>query len=164
MSSDTILMPLAADLFSLRGLRNLGPALREWQRDWQEVVAPRIPEQIEAHAGDVRPLGYVTMQPIVRVDRPLVSYQRWLERIPLVYDRCVLGNDPPSAAADNEIATIRNYRSLMPLAHDARKPMFDLRPADGAMGSTLSYVQTCRSEFEELTRKIDARLAAVATE
>ncbi|ASU82039.1 chromosome partitioning protein [Nocardiopsis gilva YIM 90087] len=164
LSSDTVLMPLAAELFSLRGLRNLGPTLREWRRDWKELVLPRAPEQIELPAGDMHPLGYVIMQPTVRLDRPVLAYQRWLERIPLVYDRYVLGNDPPSAKPDHEIATIRNYRSLMPLAHDARKPMFDLRPADGAMGSTQAYVQTCRSEFEELTRRIDTRLAAMASE
>ena len=31
--------------------------------------------------------------------------------------------------------TLRNYRSLMPMAQEARKPMFDLSPADGAIGS-----------------------------
>ncbi|GAA3731225.1 ParA family protein [Salinactinospora qingdaonensis] len=164
LSSDTVLMPLAAELFSLRGLRNLGPTLRQWRKDWRELVVPRAPQQIEVPAGTMTPLGYVIMQPTVRLDRPVQAYQRWLERIPLVYDKFVLGNEPPSAKPTHEIATIRNYRSLMPLAHDARKPMFELRPADGAMGSTQAYVQTCRSEFEDLTRKVDARLAGLLRE
>ena len=34
--------------------------------------------------------------------------------------------------------------------HEARKPMFDLRPADGAIGSHAQLVQACREDFEAL--------------
>ncbi|ASU59145.1 ParA family protein [Nocardiopsis dassonvillei] len=162
LSSDTVLMPLAADLFSLRGLRNLGPTLRSWRSDWQNIVLPRAPEGLEVPSGHMLPLGYVIMQPGMRLDRPVQAYQRWLQRIPIVYDRYVLDQRIPSAEAEHEIATIRNYRSLMPLAHDARKPMFDLRAADGALGSTQTFVQTCYRDFRDLTEKIDARLVQTA--
>ncbi|PDP88683.1 chromosome partitioning protein [Glycomyces fuscus] len=162
LSSDTVLMPLAADLFSLRGLRNLGPTLREWRGDWQDIVLPRAPRDLEVPSGHMLPIGYVIMQPGMRLDRPVQAYQRWLERIPVVYDRFVLNQDTSSANAEHEIATIRNYRSLMPLAHDARKPMFDLRAADGALGSTQTFVQTCYRDFRDLVEKIDARLVQTA--
>jgi hypothetical protein len=42
--ADAVLMPLAADLFSLQGLRNLGPTLRNWRRDWQQLILPRVPD------------------------------------------------------------------------------------------------------------------------
>jgi chromosome partitioning protein len=45
----------------------------------------------------------------------------------------------------------------MPLAHDARKPMFDLRAADGALGSIGRLVQTCYQEFAALARTVAAR-------
>lgn len=35
LAADCVLMPLAADLYSLRGLRNLGPSLRDWRQAWQ---------------------------------------------------------------------------------------------------------------------------------
>lgn len=150
LGADYVLMPLAADLFSLKGLSNLGPALRQWRKDWQEVVRPRVPAGIDAPAGTMEPLGYVIMQPEMRLDRPVKAYARWLDRIPVVFNSDVLGMQPPSADRQYEIATLRNYRSLMPLAHDARKPMFDLRTADGALGSTQKYVQTCYTEFRSL--------------
>ncbi|MBB5999435.1 hypothetical protein HNR25_003186 [Streptomonospora salina] len=50
----------------------------------------------------------------------------------------------------------------MPLAHDAHKPMFDLKPADGAIGSTQQYVGTCRSDFKKLSEDILARLNTAA--
>ena len=47
----------------------------------------------------------------------------------------------------------------MPLALDARKPMFDLRPADGAIGSHMDSVRRCREDYERLTAQILARIS-----
>src|SRR5699024_10074682 len=55
LSSDTVLMPLAADLFSLRGLRNLGPTLREWRQKWEQFVLPWAPEGLELPTGRMAP-------------------------------------------------------------------------------------------------------------
>ncbi|WP_228471105.1 ParA family protein [Streptomyces alkaliphilus] len=162
ISADTVLMPLAADLFSLKGLSNLGPTLRRWRSDWQSLVLPRVPRDISAPSATMRPLGYVIMQPEMRLDRPFKAYERWLERIPWVYSSAVLGESSPDSHGDHHrIATLRNHRSLMPLAHDARKPMFDLRPVDGALGSTQQYVKTCFKEFEALSGKVLARLERI---
>ncbi|MFF5488135.1 ParA family protein [Streptomyces virginiae] len=159
ISADTVLMPLAADLFSLKGLSNLGPTLRQWRADWQQLVLPRVPANISAPRAEMRPLGYVIMQPEMRLDRPVKAYERWLKRIPWVYSSAVLDEAEPTREDDqHRIATMRNYRSLMPLAHDARKPMFDLKPADGALGSTQQYVKTCFKEFQALSRGVLARI------
>ncbi|MET8541086.1 AAA family ATPase [Kitasatospora sp. NPDC004799] len=161
LAADTVLMPLAADLFSLKGLLNLGPTLRDWRRTWQGLVRPQIPSTIPAPSASMKPLGYVIMQPEMRLDRPVRAYERWLARIPWVYGTAVLGHSSwPTEDRSYEIATMRNYRSLMPLAHDARKPMFDLKAADGALGSTQKYVQTCYQEFRVLAEEIMARLEA----
>lgn len=93
----------------------------------------------------------------MRLDRPVKAYRRWLERIPWVFSTAVLGVEDIEGGRSYEIATMRNYRSLMPLAHDARKPMFDLRAADGALGSTQRYVKTCYDEFRTLAQDVLAR-------
>ncbi|MFJ3089911.1 AAA family ATPase [Streptomyces sp. NPDC086838] len=158
IAADTVLMPLAADLFSLKGLSNLGPTLRDWRRNWQQLVLPQVPSGFSAPRADMRPLGYVIMQPEMRLDRPVKAYLRWLQRIPWVYAAAVLNEEAPEHDDDqHRIATLRNYRSLMPLAHDARKPMFDLKAADGALGSTQKYVQTCYREFHGLAEGVLAR-------
>ncbi|MER6630667.1 ParA family protein [Streptomyces sp. NPDC000987] len=163
IAADTVLMPMAADLFSLKGLLNLGPTLREWRDQWQHLVQPKIPAAISAPSAAMQPLGYVIMQPEMRLDRPVRAYERWLARIPWVYGTAVLGHaDWPTDDRSYEIATLRNYRSLMPLAHDARKPMFDLRAADGALGSTQKYVQTCYQEFKALAEAVTDRLSVSA--
>ncbi|RAO07807.1 MULTISPECIES: ParA family protein [Micromonospora] len=158
LAADTVLMPLAADLFSLRGLRNLGPALRDWRRVWQTNVLPHVPPDISAPLGTMTPLGYVVMQPKMRLDRPVKAYQRWLDRVPVVFATSVLNQPSEGSDGSYEVATLRNYQSLMPLAHDARKPMFDLRSADGALGSTQTLVQRCFQDFKSLSEKVLKRL------
>lgn len=54
-----------------------------------------------------------------------------------------------------QLASLRNYRSLTLLAQDAVSPMFDLRPAEGALGSTGRLVGKL-SEFEELAGRVMA--------
>lgn len=156
LASDNLVVPLAADLFSLQGLRNLGPTLREWRQAWQNLGLPRVPSTIDAPGGAMEPIGYVVLQHTVRLDRPAKAYDRWLRRIPGEFHRSVLGDPAISGGAADpyQLASLRNYRSLMPLAQDARKPMFDLRAGDGALGSTGRLVQTCYREFEHLAGRV----------
>ncbi|WP_308222658.1 MULTISPECIES: ParA family protein [Frankia] len=162
LSADTVLMPIAADLFSLRGLRNLGPTLRDWRSTWQGTVLPKVPERIAAPRGLMMPIGYIVMQPPTRADRPAKSHDRWLDRIPEVFSTSVLGAGHPDAHDRSfEIATMRNYANLVPLAHDARKPMFELRAGDGALGGTQTAVRRCYTDFRDLALKVRARLAYI---
>jgi hypothetical protein len=55
------------------------------------------------------------------------------------------------------LATLKDYRSLiMPLAREARKPMFHLKPADGAIGSHVYAVQSCYRDFRNLASQIES--------
>ena len=53
---------------------------------------------------------------------------------------------------------IKHYRSLMPMAMEARKPMFALTSADGAIGAHQANVQQCHNDFSALCRQIAARV------
>lgn len=57
----------------------------------------------------------------------------------------------------NRIARLKDYRSLMPLAQEARKPMFLLRPADGAFGGHQQAIMDCYGDFNIVTREIMRR-------
>ena len=46
----------------------------------------------------------------------------------------------------------------MPLAQDALKPMFYLKPADGALGAHIYAVQSCFGDFEKLAKSIAERV------
>jgi chromosome partitioning protein len=157
LAADFLLIPLAADLFSLQGLRNLGPTVRDWRKQWQlirELVASKT--VIDLPTGKMVPAGYIVLQHAVRLDRPVKAYAKWLDRIPDVYRTAVLGDTvgPDSSLGGHCLGTLRNFRSLMPMAQDARKPMFDLTPADGAIGSHAQLVKTCFLDFRNLALKV----------
>ncbi|WP_027140311.1 AAA family ATPase [Pseudofrankia saprophytica] len=159
LSADTVLMPIGADLFSLRGLRNLGPTLRDWRSTWQGMVLPKVPDRIAAPRALMMPIGYVIMQPASGRDRPVRAYDRWLDRIPEVFATSVLGTqraDPFDKSF--EIANLPHYQALMPLAQDARKPMFELRAGDGALAAAQTQVRKCYQEFRDLAVNVRERL------
>ena len=154
LAADYIVVPLAADLFSLQGLRNLGPTIRDWRKQWQRIKEGAS-VNFDLPPGEMTPAGYVVLQHAVRLDRPVRAYERWLRRIPGEYRLSVL--DEPEGDGDSGehcLATLRNYRSLMPMAQDARKPIFDLTAADGAIGSHAQLARTCESEFGSLALRI----------
>jgi len=159
IAAEQVVLPLAPDLFSLQGLRNLGPTMREWRKGWQKRLG-ELPEMagIDAPTGEMQPLGYVVMQHSVRDSRPVKAYQRWLDRIPAVYRKAVLDKEatkPPAVERDPFcLSLLKHYRSLMPLAMDARKPMFSLKPADGAIGAHVEAVRACHDDFLNLAKRI----------
>ena len=158
LAADFVVVPLAADLYSLQGLRNLGPTLRQWRKQWRRVLegTEEMSLPISLPKGSMKPAGYVVMQHVVRLDRVVKAYDKWLQRIPTVYQDVVLGGDDAGILFKESycLASLRNYRSLMPMAQEARKPMFDLTSKDGAIGSHAALVKTCYNEFEALARRI----------
>ncbi len=52
------------------------------------------------------------------------------------------------------LARLKHYRSLVPLAQEARKPIFQLTSADGAIGGHSYAVQEARGDFGTLAQRI----------
>jgi len=165
IAADYVVVPLSPDLFSLQGLRNLGPTLRRWRREWQERLAKNPAPDLKLPAGNMEPIGYIILQHSVRLDRPVKAYDRWVARIPEVYRSDVLDKPEGEKVAVEKnpyrLALLKHYRSLMPLAQEARKPMFDLKPADGAIGAHVQAVHSAYQDFSALAREI-ARRTGVA--
>jgi hypothetical protein len=87
----------------------------------------------------------------------LRAYQRFVARFPEVFHEELLGDEPPAGEDPFQLALLRHYRSLAPLALEARKPIFDLKAADGAIGSHAATVRDANKAFAELARTIAAR-------
>lgn len=162
IAAEHVVIPLAPDLYSLQGLRNLGPRLRRWRQEWGERRARNPVPEISTPGGAMHAAGYVVLQHAVRLDRPVRAYDRWIQRIPEEYRVSVLNLpfDDRNISVENDpdcLATLKHYRSLMPLAQEARKPMFFLRAADGAIGGHAKAVQDCYRDFALLARKVASR-------
>ena len=56
------------------------------------------------------------------------------------------------------LGRLKDYRSLIAMAQEARKPMFKLRPGDGAIGGHQGAVSAAYDDFEKLAREIASRI------
>lgn len=177
IATDFVVIPLGADLYSLQGLKNLGPTLRTWRKKWAKRCDNWEDEMdmsdAEAAAlllppGRMLPLGYLCQQYGVRLERPVKAYDKWVQRIPAVYREKVLGEKhPPHIRQEDDpccLATIKHYRSLIPMGQEHRKPIFDLTSADGAIGSHANAVRAAREDFATLADTIWARMRQAGAE
>lgn len=163
IAADWVATPLGADLFSIQGLRNLGPTLARWREEWHERLAKNPVPTLPLPTGSMDPVGYIVMQPNLYGGQVTRAYDRWLRKIPLVYGERVrrLETSPELSIADDPccLAVLKHYRSLMPMAQTARKPIFKLTSADGAIGAHSQAVQQVKSEFQQLSRKLLGRIS-----
>jgi len=161
IGADFVVIPLGPDLFSLQGLENLGPALRSWRDGWCKRLDQDPPEDVQLPPGSIQPIGYVVLRHSIRLDRPVKAFERWIARIPSTYADAVLNEEPDdSVTTDTDphcIAKLKDYRSLMPLAQEARKPMFFLKAADGALGAHTYAVTNAYKDFKDVAQKIAAK-------
>ena len=158
LACDYVVVPLGADLFSLQGLRNMGPTMRRWRETWSEARSKNPDQSLVLPSGTMRPIGYVAMRYSTTESRPARAYAKWIRRMPKQYREFIL-NDQNAVESDPEsdpyrLATLKDYRSLMPLAQEARKPMFLLRAGDGAFGGHQQAVLKCYGDFQTLTENI----------
>ncbi len=163
IATDYVVVPVGTDLFSLRGLRNLGPTLRAWRKDWRKRLDNWPKPDFALPAGRMEPIGYVAQQHSVRLNRPVRAYDMWINRIPEEYAKQLLddteGPYPETPALDKSaLATIKHYRSLVPLAQEARKPIFQLTAADGAIGGHAKAAYNSYDDFRNLAQEILRRI------
>ncbi|MDD4650757.1 MAG: AAA family ATPase [Methanothrix sp.] len=126
---------------------SIEPLLRGTGDIVEKPYVERIDERINLLIGDLE-LG-----------RPVKAYERWAKRIPEVYSEEILGKKPKTGGvgSQNQMGSVRHYRSLMPMAQEAHKPIFHLRPADGAIGSLQNAIHDARDNFKQLAVEIARR-------
>jgi cellulose biosynthesis protein BcsQ len=155
LASDFAVAPVAVDPYSLRALM----VLRQW--------LPSAREASERQIRTTKPLGYVVTQAVTRLSRPIDTYHKWIAQIPRGYHSTVLCDELRPASPDDDplcLGFMRHYLGLISLAQDARKPMFHLKPADGAIGAHMDSVLRCREDFEHIARSILERADALSSE
>lgn len=161
IGSDHVVIPLAADLFSLQGLRNLGPTLVGWRADWRKRVDNWPRPDFELPKGAMKPEGYILMQHMERLSRPVKAYKKWVDRIPGTYQENVLRSSTMKRVKANDgncLARLKHYRSLVPMAQEVRRPIFHLTAADGAIGNHSLAVRDAWSDFKALAGAILDRI------
>lgn len=166
LAADHVIFPVGADLFSLYGLRNLGPTITRWRKQWRQRLAHFHEQHPDAALslppGAMEPSGYIVAQHGSQYGGRANGFSRkWMEAIPDVYLRAVCGDeDTPVPSLDSDpncLARLKHYRSLISIAQEARKPVFHLTPADGAIGAHSYAVRDFEDEFRALAQRIAQR-------
>jgi len=160
LGSDFVIVPVAPDLFSLQGLKNIGVKLAEWRKGWEKGLE-RVPpkRRIRYPSSKFTPLGYVILQHNVYGSRPVNAYVQWAVKIPELFAQQVIKDTTwteQRTVKDDPycLALLKNYYSLAPMAMQAKKPMFLLKYADGARGAHLNAVQRVYEDFEQFTETV----------
>lgn len=158
IAADYVIVPMAADLFSLQGLKNLGLRLSIWQTEWADRVSRSRASDLSLPHGALKPLGYIVMQHGIKESRPVKSYLKWANRIPAVFREYVLhtSSEEVLTITDDKycLALLKHYHSLVPMGMEVRKPIFQLKPADGAIGAHYQAVQSAHADFKQLAERI----------
>lgn len=158
LAADNVLVPVAPDLFSLQGLENVGPRLSTWREQWRDRLdrAPAV-EDMALPPGTMHPLGYVISRHSVLAGGAVKAFQRWIDRMPAAY-RTAFGEEPIEGLEIGDdprcLGQLKDYRSLMPMAQEAKKPIFLLKPADGAIGGHLGAVREAYGDFKALAKSL----------
>ncbi len=164
LAAEFVVLPVAADMFSLQGIKNLGKTLHTWRIQWTKRTAEYTKDVSSISSGRMLPIGYVLVQYTSRERRPVKSYIKWADRIPDVYNEFIERTQVNHLEIDDDdhcLAMLKHYHSLIPMAMEAHKPLFLLKPADGAIGSHLQAVKNSYADFQKLTKKIIARSKSV---
>lgn len=159
ISSDYIIMPVASDLFSLQGIKNLGTTLENWKGQWTLRMEHKPKDlTIPIPQNDIIPVGYILMQYSAKESKPVNAYLNWANRIPNVYSEYVTHANQSAEinieSDPNCLALLKHFRSLAPMSMEVHKPIFLLRPADGAIGAHVYAVKQAYEEFNQLTQRI----------
>ncbi|HEV7284260.1 MAG TPA: AAA family ATPase [Kaistia sp.] len=160
IASDHVVIPLAPDLFSIQGIENVGPALRDWREAWDDRRKRAPQAGFPLPAGRMEPIGYVVSRHAIFAGSATRADQHWIDRVPSAYAKHVVEEAPPEPGAEdrNCLARLKDYRWLMAMAQEARKPMFLLKPGNGAIGGHQGAVQDCYADFRRLANRIASRV------
>lgn len=158
IAAEYVVVPVAPDLFSMQGLANVGPRLSSWREEWGERRAKAPPSlDFTLPVGGMKPLGYVVSRHSVLAGGAVKAFQRWIDRMPAAYRESFEEPKAEGVEVSNDtfcLAQLKDYRSLMPMAQEAKKPMFALKPADGAIGGHQGAVRQAYDDFKGLAKAI----------
>jgi len=165
ISSDYVVIPLDPSLFSMYGLRSVGPILQEWREAWQERLRKK-PTFMNIPKGGMEPIGYIINRfKVVDGEKPSQSHQKWINRMSEEYRRFILMNGTKESKRKirkplNKLAQLQNYQSLTERAQELRKPLFLLEPPDVVKwkGATQTSIKNCFNGFRHLAEEIRKRI------
>jgi cellulose biosynthesis protein BcsQ len=153
LDCDNIFVPRVPDLFSLRGSQNLGRVLAGWIRLYSDALQRSGKMSFDVLRGEPKFSGYILQQFDNYRKRKTKAWDRWGKQVPDYIQEYVikpLGEKHVLELENYLLGEFKNYHSLIPMAQDAQKPIYELTSQDGVVGAHHEYVDRCEKEFQVL--------------
>jgi cellulose biosynthesis protein BcsQ len=156
--SDFVIVPIAPDLFSIRGTENLGSKLETWRREWDQCNNAWAGNGIEIPKGRPKFLGYVVQNHNIRNNAAGMTrgWQLFGNRVEaavqenIIVKLAPLGQVVPRTAGDYNLGQIPNLHSLIPYSLEARKPVYKCTSTDGLRGAHIASARESSDLFDPI--------------
>jgi cellulose biosynthesis protein BcsQ len=129
LDCDYLIVPMAADLFSLRALKTLGRTLVEWISSWN-TIADLAPRGLELLPGQPKLLGYIPEGFRVYDGAPTQKARRFLSQIDREMSSqvvAVLQGLDPELVPDRtglKLGELKDFGALVPASQAEGRPLY----------------------------------------
>jgi chromosome partitioning protein len=166
LGCDFFFIPVIPDLFSIRGLQNIGKTFVKWINEWK-IATNEIKLPFSIQKGKPCFSGYITQNFNIYRKDPTRNWAKWDKIIPEIIDKKII---KPFKNIDNSLikdlnngsfllGDFKNYHSLAPCSQRLNKPIFDLTSKDEGVNSGYnSSIKNCKVEFEDIANKVNRSL------
>ncbi len=161
-ASDYFIVPIAPDLFSLKGIENLGNKLALWKREWKQCAdawnTAESDEELRIPSGDPIFAGYVLQQHNVRStskDGMTKGWSIYNSQIEEAVKRLLAEKLELTHQSQWELGKIPNLDSLVPYSQNARKPIYECKSADGLRGEHITKARDSKKLYDEIIDNIE---------
>ena len=173
IGADSLIVPMASDLFSLRALPSVGQSLSTWVSQWNTANAHPVAQELpfEIQRGCPKLLGYVSQQFNIYRGDPTQAFQNWIKKTPGLVERGLLAElrthedgkggtlADPADQTDVEMGTLKNYHSLVPHAQKLRQAIFEMEQDEIILANQLKRARDSEKEFRAIADEIIKRTA-----
>lgn len=157
-----MIVPVAPDLFSIRGTENLGSKLEKWRKEWDQCNGAWSGDSFPIPKGRPSFLGFVTQQYNVRHNASGMTqgWQIFGNRLESaiqtnIVDRLrPLGQVRDGHAMTFDLGKIPNLHSLIPYSLEARKPVFQCASSDKLNGAHIKQASDSKALFQPIAQRI----------
>ena len=157
--TDYIIVPVAPDLFSIRGTENLGSKFETWRREWDQCNAAWAGGGLAIPTGRPQFLGYVVQQHNIRNNAAGMTqgWQIFGNRVEAAINANIVSRLQPldqvvvRAGGNYNLGRIPNLHSLIPYSMEARKPVYKCTSTDGLRGAHINAAAESGALFDPIT-------------
>jgi cellulose biosynthesis protein BcsQ len=164
---DYFILPISIDVFSIRAAENISTWLKEWKKRL-ELQLSSLSDLSEVEVSDLefrlRLIGYVNQQYTAKKDgsgerRAVKAYEKIMADIPDAIQKSIVREHQKEPVdLDYQLGAIPNLHSLIPMSQTRRKPVWNLKSADGIVGAHFSKVGEAAALFSAISQRFQENI------